>query len=32
LEQLIAEKGLTFGMDVAKYRLDEDWNETRKEK
>jgi len=24
LEQLIAEKGLTFGMDVAKYRLDED--------
>jgi len=24
LEQLIAEKSLTFGMDVAKYRLDED--------
>ncbi|MEH0158375.1 DNA-directed RNA polymerase subunit alpha [Limibacter armeniacum] len=24
LEQLIAEKGLTFGMDVSKYRLDED--------
>ena len=24
LEQLIDEKGLTFGMDVAKYRLDED--------
>ena len=24
LEQLIADKGLTFGMDVAKYRLDED--------
>jgi DNA-directed RNA polymerase subunit alpha len=24
LEQLVAEKGLTFGMDVAKYRLDED--------
>jgi len=24
LEQLIAEKNLTFGMDVAKYRLDED--------
>lgn len=24
LEQLIEEKGLTFGMDVAKYRLDED--------
>lgn len=24
LEQLVAEKGLTFGMDVAKYRLEED--------
>jgi DNA-directed RNA polymerase subunit alpha len=24
LEQLIADKGLTFGMDVTKYRLDED--------
>jgi len=24
LEQLIEEKGLTFGMDVSKYRLDED--------
>lgn len=24
LEELVAEKGLTFGMDVAKYRLDED--------
>lgn len=24
LEQLIAEKGLTFGMDISKYRLDED--------
>ncbi|CAM3396321.1 MULTISPECIES: DNA-directed RNA polymerase subunit alpha [Aquirufa] len=24
LEQLVEEKGLTFGMDVAKYRLDED--------
>ncbi|MCC5944960.1 MAG: DNA-directed RNA polymerase subunit alpha [Bernardetiaceae bacterium] len=24
LEQLVADKGLTFGMDVAKYRLDED--------
>ncbi len=24
LEQLVAEKGLTFGMDVVKYRLDED--------
>ena len=24
LEQLIDKKGLTFGMDVAKYRLDED--------
>lgn len=24
LEQLIADKGLTFGMDVSKYRLDED--------
>ncbi len=24
LEQLVAEKGLTFGMDLAKYKLDED--------
>ena len=24
LEQLIDEKGLAFGMDVVKYRLDED--------
>lgn len=24
LEQLVAEKGLTFGMDVSKYKLDED--------
>lgn len=24
LEQLVAEKGLTFGLDVAKYKLDED--------
>jgi DNA-directed RNA polymerase subunit alpha len=24
LEELVAEKGLTFGMDVSKYRLDED--------
>jgi DNA-directed RNA polymerase subunit alpha len=24
LEALIAEKGLTFGMDIGKYRLDED--------
>lgn len=24
LEQLVADKGLTFGMDVSKYRLDED--------
>jgi DNA-directed RNA polymerase subunit alpha len=24
LEQLVAEKNLVFGMDVAKYRLDED--------
>jgi DNA-directed RNA polymerase subunit alpha len=24
LEQLVADKQLTFGMDVAKYRLDED--------
>jgi DNA-directed RNA polymerase subunit alpha len=24
LEELVAEKGLTFGMDVGKYRLDEE--------
>jgi DNA-directed RNA polymerase subunit alpha len=24
LEQLVADKNLTFGMDVSKYRLDED--------
>jgi DNA-directed RNA polymerase subunit alpha len=24
LEELVAEKGLTFGMDVGKYRLEED--------
>ena len=24
LEQLVAEKGLTFGMDLSKYKLDED--------
>jgi DNA-directed RNA polymerase subunit alpha len=24
LEQLVAEKNLSFGMDVGKYRLDED--------
>ena len=24
LEQLVADKQLTFGMDVSKYRLDED--------
>jgi DNA-directed RNA polymerase subunit alpha len=25
LEQLVEEKGLSFGMDVIKYRLEEDW-------